>query len=95
MAIIECQSDLDVAAAVTLHRQLLDALKTQQPLEINVQAVRRVHAAVLQLFLGLITEAQARATPVHWRNPSPAFLESARLLGLADRLGLEPGTGSG
>lgn len=95
MAIIECQADLDVAAAVALHQQLLDALKTQQPLEINAQAVRKVHAAVLQLFLSLITEAQARATPIHWRNPSPALLESAQLLGLAEQLGLATGVGKG
>ncbi len=91
MAIIECQPDLDVAAAVTLHQQLLEALQTQQPLEINGQAVRKIHTAVLQLFLSLIADAQARAVPVHWRDPSPALLEGARLLGLADRLGLEAG----
>ena len=94
MAIIECQPDLDIAAAATLHRQLLDALQTQQPLEIDGQAVRKIHTAVLQLFLSLMIEAQARATPVHWRNPSPALLEGARLLGLTDRLGLEPGAKS-
>lgn len=95
MTMIECPPDLDVAAAVTLHRQLQDALRTRQPLEINAQAVRKIHAAVLQLFLSLIAEAQTRATPVSWRNPSPALLEGARLLGLADRLGLETGVGNG
>ncbi len=94
MAIIECQPDLDIAAAATLRQQLLDALQTQQPLEIDGQAVRKIHTAVLQLFLSLMIEAQARATPVHWRNPSPALLEGARLLGLTDRLGFEPGAKS-
>jgi anti-anti-sigma regulatory factor len=95
MALIKCQPDLDIATAATLRQQLLDALQMQQPLEIDGQAVRKIHTAVLQLFLSLIIEAQARAVPVHWRNPSPALLEGARLLGLADRLGLEPGAESG
>ncbi len=94
MPIIECQSDLDIATAETLRQQLLDALQTQQPLEIDGQAVRKIHTAVLQLFLSLIIEAKARAVPVNWRNPSPALLEGARLLGFADQLGLEPGTGN-
>ena len=88
MAIIECQAELDIAAASALHQQLLSALQAREPLEIEGQTVRRIHAAVLQLFLGLINEAQSLGLPVHWRNPSSALIESAQLLGLADQLGL-------
>ena len=89
MAIIECPADLDIANAAMLRQQLLDALQTRQPLEIDGQAVRKIHAAVLQLFLSLIIAAKARATPVRWRNPSAALVESAQLLGLVESLGLE------
>jgi anti-anti-sigma regulatory factor len=88
MATIECQAELDIAAASVLHQQLLSALQAGEPLEIEGQAVRRIHAAVLQLFVSLINEAQSLGLPVHWRNPSPALVESAQLLGLADLLGL-------
>ncbi|MCP5158098.1 MAG: STAS domain-containing protein [Gammaproteobacteria bacterium] len=88
MATIECQAEWDIAAASTLHQQLLSALQTGEPLEIDGQAVRKIHAAVLQLFLSLTNEAQSLGLPVRWRNPSPALVESARLLGLADPLGL-------
>lgn len=88
MAIIECQAELDIAAASILHQQLLSALQAGEPLEIEGQAVRRIHAAVLQLFVSLINEAQSLGLPVHWRNPSPTLVESAQLLGLADLLGL-------
>jgi anti-anti-sigma regulatory factor len=88
LTIIECSPDLDIATAADFHQRLLGALKTGEPLEIDSQAVRKIHAAVLQLLLSVVIEAQARALPVRWRNPSPALVESARLLGLADRLGL-------
>ncbi|HAS82531.1 MAG TPA: hypothetical protein DCS43_07635 [Verrucomicrobia bacterium] len=88
MAIIKCQPELDIAAASTLHQQLLSALQAREPLDIDGQAVSRIHAAVLQLFLSLIIEAQSLKVPVRWLNPSPALVESAGLLGLADALGL-------
>ncbi len=88
MAIIECQPELDIAAAGALHRQLLSALHTQEPIEIDGQAVRKVHTTALQLFLSLSVETHLQKLPVLWRNPSPALIEGARLLGLTDSLGL-------
>lgn len=89
MTTIQCQAELDIAAASTLHQQLLSALQAREPLEIEAQAVRRIHAAVLQLFLALINEAQPLGLPVRWRNPSSALIESAQLLGLVSQLGLD------
>lgn len=95
MAIIECQPELDIAAASALHRQLLGALHTQEPIDIDGHAVRKVHTAALQLFLSLSVEAHLQKLPVRWRKPSPALIEGARLLGLADSLGLgKPGEDS-
>ena len=88
MAIIKCQSELDIAAASALHQQLLNAVQAREPLDIDGAAVRRIHTAVLQLFLSLITEARPLNLPVRWLNPSPVLVESAQLLGLADALGL-------
>ena len=89
MTTIECQAELDIAAASALHQQLLSALQVGEPLEIDGQEVRKVHAAVLQLFLSLMNEAQSLGLSVCWRNPSPPLVESARLLGLADQLKLD------
>lgn len=88
MAMITCQSELDIAAASTLHQQLLSVLQAREPLEIDGQAVCRVHTAVLQLLLSLAIEARALNLPVRWLNPSPTLVKSAQLLGLADVLGL-------
>jgi anti-anti-sigma regulatory factor len=92
--IIKCQPELDIANAAALRQQLLDALQVREPLEIDAEAVRKVHASALQLFLSLMLEAKTQAVPVRWRNPSPTLLEGARLLGLAENLGLaESGNG--
>lgn len=88
MATIECQAEMDIAAVSALHQQLLSVLQAGEPLEIDGQAVRRIYAAVLQLFVSLVNEAQSLDLPVRWRNPSPTLVESARLLGLADQLKL-------
>lgn len=89
MTTIECPAEMDIAVASTLHRQLLQALQAGDVLEIDGQAVKRIHAAVLQIFLSVVIAAHAANLQVHWRNPSTALLESARLLGLTDALGLE------
>ncbi|HHW77084.1 MAG TPA: STAS domain-containing protein [Xanthomonadaceae bacterium] len=88
MTIIECQSELDIAMVGALHRQLLDTLQARQPLEIDGRAVRKIHTAALQLFLGALAEIQLLGLQFRWREPSPALVEGARLLGLADSLGL-------
>ncbi len=85
--IIKCQPELDIANAVTLRQQLLDALQTREPLEIDAEAVRKIHTAALQLFLSLMIEAKSLSVLVRWRNPSPTLVEGARLLGLAESLG--------
>ena len=89
MTIIECQSELDIATVGALHQQLLNALQTPEPLEIDGQAVRKIHTSALQVFLSLMVEARLRGLSVRWRNPSPALVDGARLLGLADSLRLE------
>ena len=88
MAIIECQPELDITTASALRQQLLNALQAGKPLDIDGRAVRKIHTVALQLFLSLTAEAQSQGLPVSWRNPSPVLVEGARLLGLADALGL-------
>lgn len=88
MLTIECPAELDIAAASALHQQLLSAIQGKEALVINGQAIRRIHAAGLQLLLSLVRHSKETALPISWSNPSPALLESAQLLGLSDDLGL-------
>ena len=89
MNLIECPSELDIASVGALHQQLLSALQTPGPLEIDGRAIQKIHTAALQLFLGFMSEARSQGLSAKWRDPSPAVLEGARLLGLTDSLGLE------
>ena len=91
MATINCSPDLDIATAGALHRQLLAGLKNRESVDIDGRAVRKVHTAALQLFLSLVVEAHLHKITVRWRDPSPALLEAAQLLGLTDSLGLAAG----
>lgn len=91
MLTIECPAELDIAAASALHQQLLSAIQDKEALELNGQAVRRIHAAGLQLLLSLVRYSKDVALPISWVDPSPALLESAQLLGLTDDLGLAVG----
>lgn len=88
MTLIECQPELDIALVGALRQSLLDALQAGEPLEIEARAIRRAHTAALQVFLGAFVEARSLGIPISWRNPSPALLEGARLLGLLDGLEL-------
>jgi anti-anti-sigma regulatory factor len=86
MTLIECQPELDIASVGALHQQILDALPAGVPLEVDGRAVRKVHAAALQLFLSAIAEARLLGVQWRWREPSPSLVEGARLLGLTDHL---------
>ncbi|MER2527634.1 MAG: STAS domain-containing protein [Candidatus Competibacter denitrificans] len=88
MTLIECQPELDIALVSDLRQRLLDALQAGEPLEIEASAIRRAHTAALQVFLSAFVEARSLGISISWRNPSPALLEGARLLGLVDGLGL-------
>lgn len=88
MTLIECQPELDIAAGGDLRQRLLAALQTGESVELDASAVRKTHTAILQLLLSAFTEARALGVPMHWRNPSPALLEGACLLGLLEGLDL-------
>lgn len=88
MTLIECQPELDIASVGALHRQILDALSAGEPLELDGRAVRKIHAAAFQLFLSAVAEARSLGVQWLWREPSPALVEGARLLGLTDALTL-------
>ena len=88
MTLIECQPELDIALVGALRQRLLDALLAGESLEIDASAIRRAHTAALQVFLGAFVEARSLGIAIRWRDPSPALLEGARLLGLLEGLEL-------
>lgn len=53
---------------------------------IDASAVERVDTAIIQLLYAFVRDRLNSDREVHWRTPSVAFLEAARLLGVLDLL---------
>lgn len=86
--VIDCEPTIDIKIVAELYGHLKTALEQCHEVEINVADVQRVDAAVLQVFLAFVLEAQAKDMNVTWQGVSDAFQTAANLLGVGSRLGL-------
>ena len=81
---------VEVTDISALFRRLEQALSaTTSTLSLDAEGVERIDAASLQLLTVFYREAQELGYAIQWKKPSDALLRSARLVGLADRLGLK------
>lgn len=90
-AAVAFPDSLDTANVSRLYGQLQGALVSGKPVVLDASAVRRVSTAAIQLFCAFFDEAEEREVAVTWKDPSPALLDAARLLGLSAALGLGQG----
>lgn len=72
-----------------LHESLLKAFETRKTLEIDASAVTSVDTATLQLLTVLKQAAVKSGKQIVFDFPSEKFIDSARLLGLAELLEVE------
>ena len=72
-----------------LHESLLKAFESRDTLEIDASAVTTVDTATLQLLTVLKQEAVKSGKHVAFDFPSEKFIDSARLLGLAELLEID------
>lgn len=77
----------DINALFGRLEQALSA--TTSTLMLDAEEVERIDAASLQLLTVFYREAVELGYAVKWNKPSDALQRSARLVGLAHRLGLE------
>jgi anti-anti-sigma regulatory factor len=72
--------------------ELRDALAARllesDPLILRAGSVQRVSTAGLQILLGAIRAAEQRGISARWESVSPALVEAAACLGLAEALQL-------
>jgi len=87
---IALPASLDAQAAEALLPQLREA----QAFRFDGSGVAKVGALGLQLLAAARAEAGRTGAPFAIEAPSPALLEAAHTLGLAEFLALEPGGGS-
>ncbi len=79
----------DISSVGELHRHLCQALAVGQPVEFRARRCERMDTAVLQTVYAYHRAAKARGLPVSWSGVSPAVVDAAQRLGLAQGLGLQ------
>jgi len=79
---------LTITQVMPLYNELKQALTKQKQIVLEAAAVDAVDAAGLQLLDALMREAQACQVEVTWREPSAILAQSAKTLGLTDKLRL-------
>jgi len=85
---ISCGESLDIAAVKSLQSRLHKSLQKSSIIEVKADAVAKADTAGLQLFIALKNEIDTLGGNLIWKNPSPALIDSAKLLGLDGTLGL-------
>jgi anti-anti-sigma regulatory factor len=78
----------DISQVQMLYQQLSDALEADTPITFDASQTERLDAAVAQLLLAFTQTARSKSQAVVWRQPSDAFLDAVKLLGLGDELGV-------
>jgi ABC-type transporter Mla MlaB component len=79
---------LTLTQVMPLYNELKQALTKQKQIVLEAAGVEAVDAAGLQLLDALMREAQACQVEVKWHDPSAILSQSAKTLGLADKLRL-------
>jgi anti-anti-sigma regulatory factor len=84
--IINLEPNLSIQNVGKLYDKLKRAYATYDAIEIDASHVASVDTATLQLFVALKKDAIKQKKEVDFFQPSPRFIESARLLDLLDIL---------
>jgi anti-anti-sigma factor len=83
-----CGEALDIVHAIALHNRLQKSLSKSSTIELKADKVEKADTAGLQLMLSLSQEVQKTSGELIWKNPSPALIKAAHLLGLDKPLNL-------
>lgn len=85
---IELDRISDISKAETLHERLEALLGSATRVDIDATQVERIDTAMLQLLTAFFRALDKHHTQARIFNPSRAFADTARLLGLAPILHL-------
>lgn len=85
---MECEAYVDITTVGELHARLNTLLAIKQAISIDVSKVERIDTAALQTLSAFIKAAHENSIPFTWHEPSQAFCNAAKLLGLTSVLRL-------
>jgi len=86
---ISLGSTLNIQNVSVLYELLLKALEDHSTIELDASAVKMVDTATLQLFVVLKQESIKLQKEVNFEFPSDNFIDSAKILGVYEMLGLD------
>lgn len=86
--VVDMSGSQDIVLVQSLYQQLADALESGNPVTFEVSNTERLDAAVAQLLLSFSQAARDKNQSVTWQEPSEAFMNAVRLLGLNEGLGV-------
>ena len=86
---ISLDSTLNIQNVSVLYALLLKTLEDHSTIELDASAVKTVDTATLQLFVVLKQESIKLQKEVNFEFPSDNFIDSAKILGVYEMLGLD------
>ncbi len=92
VTVIECGEALGIADVGDLYAKLLIEVAEGHAIRFNASDIERIDAAALQIIYAYSKEAEKQGHALVWEAPSEAFIRSAKLLGLAERMNIEDNT---
>jgi ABC-type transporter Mla MlaB component len=84
-----CGEYIDITQVSNLFGRLQKSLQKSVNVELKADKVVKADTAGLQMFVALKREINTTDGNFVWKNPSDGLKNSAKLLGLAQELGLE------
>lgn len=91
---LHLEGELNIYTAAEVRLRLLEALKHDGNLQLDLSAVTEVDTAGLQLLILALRETERRGTRLHCPSPSPAVVEVLELCNLTARFGVSAGCAS-
>lgn len=76
----------DISIISNLHGRLKKCANRQVDVNMSTENLESIDASTLQLLLSFVQQIHSDGNNVNWQSPSPALLDSARLIGLEDEL---------
>jgi len=85
---IKLQNALDIRQVAELKLQLSEALMAEGDISLDAAAVDATDTAGLQLLVAFVQQGRLKNKSIEWCNVTDCFLDTVKLMGLDDSLGL-------
>lgn len=86
--VIDCGELLTIADVGNMYAELLEAMIEGETVCFDCSEVKRIDTAGLQMLFSYAREIKSQGGEMLWNSPSKNFVDSAKLLGLADEMNL-------